>query len=104
MGSTSELTHKRGNSLICCLEQDEIPWASLGREGLFCAVTQRGFRSSVTGDASKSDIELGQDKLTEMLICPRGGRIRDPMGSEDVLGKCVRNEGWTRGLSQGLSL
>lgn len=78
----------------------------LAERGLFCAMTQRGFRrSSVIGGTSKSDSKLGQeDKLTEMLICPRGGRIRDPMGSEDVLGKRVRNEAWTKGLSQGLAL
>lgn len=69
-------------------------------------MTQSGFRgSSVIGGASKSDIKLGQeDKVTEMLICPRGGRISDPMGSENMLGKRVRNEGWTKGLSQGLAL
>lgn len=50
-------------------------------------------------------VELGQeDKLTEMLICPHGRRIRGPMGTEDLLGKRVRNEGWTKGHFQGLSL
>lgn len=69
-------------------------------------MTQRGFRrSSVIGDALKSDIKSGQeDKLTEMLICPCGGRIRDLLGSVDVLGKQVRKEGCAKGLSQGLAL
>lgn len=42
MGSASELTHERGNSLICCPEQDEIPWAALGKEGfLLCNDIER---------------------------------------------------------------
>lgn len=47
-----------------------------------------GTTSSVSGDTSKRDIKLGEedDELTEMPICPHGGRIRDPKGSEDVWG------------------
>lgn len=67
----------------------------LAERGLFCAMTQRGFRrSSVIGSTSKSDIKSGQeDKLTEMLICPHGGRIRDPKGSEDMCKKWGMDKG-----------
>lgn len=88
VGSASELTHERASSLICCPEQDEISWAAFGKEGWGWGIVQWHRESSegagsVIGNISKSDIELGkEDELTEVFICPWGGRIRDLKGSE----------------------
>lgn len=56
-----------------------------------------GGASSVTDNTSKSDIKLGkEDDLTEMPICPCGRRTRDLRGSQDVLGKCMDKEPFSR--------